>query len=201
MSNQNFLPLQFPITSIPAGKKSFYRRNHFITVFRQCFQVVLHDRIMEHVHIHSGSNQLFTGACQCRCRQHIIGNPVCQLSNNIRRGWCNQQDICFFRQRNMRHMELEIPVKRIDHTFVSRQRFKCDWCDKLGSIWSQYDVYITSHFYKHTRHIRHLISRNAPCNAQNNSFSLQHMQSPFCDSCVYYCLHYSKPFPFRLEIS
>lgn len=52
--------------------------------------------------------------------------PPANLPDHIRTCRCEHDNICLFRQRYMLHTILKIPVKRINQTFISRQRLKRD---------------------------------------------------------------------------
>lgn len=60
--------------------------------------------------------------------------PPAIFPDHIRTCRCEHDNICLFRQRYMLHTILKIPVKRINQTFISRQRLKRDRIDKVRGI-------------------------------------------------------------------
>ena len=65
-----------------------------------------------------------------------------KLSNDIGGSRGNQYQIRFLCHGNMFHLESEIPVKGIDETFISGERFKGHRCDKLRCISGHNDLHI-----------------------------------------------------------
>ena len=125
---------------------------------------------MIHIGIHGRRNDFLTGARHSRCRQHIIRNAVCQLANHICGSRRNQKHIRLFRDGNMCHMELEIAVEGIYHTFIAGQCFKGNRRNKLAGIFRHDHMHIRMQLHEHACHICHFIRSDAACYTQNNSF-------------------------------
>ena len=73
--------------------------------------------------------------------------------------------IGFFRQSHMLHTVLKIPVKRINQTFISRQRLKRDRIDKVRGILCHQHMNICMTFLQCTCKICDLICGNAACHS------------------------------------
>ena len=170
MPHQNVLRGHFSIPDIPTGKQSLFGRNHRKAIALQLFQIILQNGVMIHIGIHGRRNDFLTGARHSRCRQHIIRNAVCQLANHICGSRRNQKHIRLFRDGNMCHMELEIAVEGIYHTFIAGQCFKGNRRNKLAGIFRHDHMHIRMQLHEHACHICHFIRSNAACYTQNNSF-------------------------------
>ena len=88
----------FSCSCISTCKIPDRRTDHFIVIVLQCLQIILNDWIFEHIRIHCRCNNLLTLACHDRCRQHVIRNPMCDLSDHIRTCRCKHEYVCFLRQ-------------------------------------------------------------------------------------------------------
>ena len=170
MPHQNVLRGHFSIPDIPTGKQSLFGRNHRKAIALQLFQIILQNGVMIHIGIHGRRNDFLTGARHSRCRQHIIRNAVCQLANHICGSRRNQKHIRLFRDGNMCHMELEIAVEGIYHTFIASQCFKGNRRNKLAGIFRHDHMHIRMQLHEHACHICHFIRSNTACYTQNNSF-------------------------------
>ena len=119
-----------------------WQADHFPTVLFEDGQVILNDRIFIHGSVHGRRQKLRAFAGQDGGGEHVIGNAVSKLSNDIGGSRGNQYQIRFFCYGNMFHLESEIPVKGIDETFISSERFKGHRCDKLRCISGHNDLHI-----------------------------------------------------------
>ena len=146
---QGFLGRHLSFPCIPAGQIAAIRLNDAISKLCKFSQIVLHDRIAEHIGIHCRGDQHRTsgGTCHhCGC-QHIIRNTTCNLPDHIGTGRSHQHHIRLFCNRNMLYTELKIAIKGIDQTLIAGQGFKSDWVDEICCIFSHQNMHITIHLF------------------------------------------------------
>ena len=141
------------------------------SVLFQRFDIILRNRILVHRGVHGRRDNLRARAGKHRCRQHVIGKPMRKFCHHICRCRRDKDNIRLLCQRDMLHLILKIPVKRVDQALSAGQCLKRDGIDKVRGIPGHHDLHRRVLFYQKAREVRRLICRNAAAHAQQYCFS------------------------------
>ena len=95
----------------------------------------------------------------------------------------NQAEIGSLGNRNVFYLKLEVAVKGIYETFVSRQTFKGDGIDKICGILGHQNMDMASLLVKSTGQIGGFVRGNSTGDAQQYGLSSQQCYSPISRDC------------------
>ena len=171
--NEDIFLRQAAAAHIFAGQHTALGRDDGEAVTLQRGDVVLGDRVFQHPGVHGRGDQLRAFGREDGRGQHVVGDAVGHLGDDIGRGRCNEDDVGLFGQCNMGDLELEIPVESVHHALVAGERFKRDGGDELGGVPGHDDLDVGPQLAQCAGDIRHFIGGNAAGDAQKDAFSVQ----------------------------
>ena len=171
--DQHIFLRQTAAANILAGQHAALGGDHREAVAFQRGDIILRDGVFQHSGIHGWRNEL--GAlCSQHCGgEHIIGDAVGHLGDDVGSGRGDKDHIGFFCQRDVGDFKLEIPVKGVHHAFVAGEGLKGERSDELGGVPGHNDLHIGSQLAQCAGHIGHFIGGNAAAYAQKDAFSVQ----------------------------
>ena len=170
--NEDILLRQAAVAHILAGQHTALGRDDGEAVALQRGDVVLGDGVFQHPGVHGRGDQLRAFGREDGRGQHVVGNAVGHLGDDVGCGRCNEDDVGLFGQRDMSDLELEIPVEGVHHALVTGQGLKGDGSDELGGVFGHDDLHIGPQLAQCAGHIGHLIGGNAAGDAQKDAFAL-----------------------------
>ena len=134
-------------------------------------QIALHNGVCEHIHVHRGRNDNRAFHGEICCAEHIVGNSVSHLRDDIRRCGRNEHNVSLVSNRNVRYVEHEIAVEGVGHALVFCEGLEGDGIYKIGRVLCHNDVDVGMELNKAAREIRDFIRRDAARYAEYNCFS------------------------------
>ena len=135
--------------------------------------VVLGDGVFQHTGVHGGRHQFRAPRRQHGGGEHIVGDAVSHLGDDVGGGRGHQDDVRLFGQLDVGHFKLEIPVEGVHHALVAGQRLKGDGRDELGGVAGHDDLDVGPPFFQRAGHPGHFISGDAAGHAQQDAFAFQ----------------------------
>ena len=117
-----------------AGQQAAVRRDDLKAVALQGLQVVLGDGVFQHGGVHGWGHQLLALGRQDHGGEHIVGNAVGQLGDDIRRGRGNEDQVRCRGQRDVMDVVGKIPVKSVHHAAVVGEGLEGQGGDELRGI-------------------------------------------------------------------
>ena len=174
---QQLLFWQLSRADILAGQHPDCRVDDAKAVAAQRFQVVLGDGVFVHVGVHRGGHQLFAAAGQHGGGEHVVGDAVGHLGDDVGRGRSDHHKVGTLGERHMLDVVLEVAVEGVDHAAGVAQRLKGQWGDELGGVFGHDDLHVAVLFGQHAGDVGHLVGGNRAGDAQHDGFSFKHKKS------------------------
>ena len=179
--NEHILLGQAAAAYILAGQQAALGGDDRKAVVLQRLEVVLGDGIFQHPGVHGRGDQLGALGGQHHGGEHVVGNAVGHLGNDIGRGRGHEDDVGFLGQRDVGDFKLEIAVKGVHHALVARQGLKGEGRDELGGVPGHDDFHVGPQLFECAGHVCHFIGGNAAADAQKDAFSVQiHPKNLLC---------------------
>ena len=129
---------------------------------------------MEHIVVHGRCNYLLAGASHYRGREHIVGNAVCYLADNIRARRSYHHNVRLLCDRDVLDTVLEVSVKGVDKALVLSERLKCERVDEIERVWCHCDVHLRTELHEHTCKAAYFIYCNGAADSEQDCFSFKH---------------------------
>ena len=161
-----------PLPHGPAGQASAGRLHNLPAVPPQEGQVILGNRILIHAGVHGGRGDFGTVTGQNGGGEHIVGQTVGKLSQNVGRGRGHQYQVGLVGQGDVLHLELVVAVKGVHAYPVARQGFKGVGADKLRGVSGHEYLDVRPLLHQGRGQARRLIACNAAGDTQQHSFPL-----------------------------
>ena len=173
---------QLSLSFVSAGQISFRRLHDLVAESLQFLDIILNDGILQHVNIHGRAYKNRAACREYHGGKHIIRDPVRDLSDNICRSRCDEDQIRARTQRNVGHMHRIIRrlIKGIHIDLVLRQNLEGLFRDEFRCIFRHHYMNIRMLLHQHTGYICHLICGDPAGYAKEYLLSFQHSGSfPF----------------------
>ena len=122
--------------------------------------------------VHGRGHQLGAGGGQGDGGEHVIGQAVGQLGDDVGGGRRDEHEVGGVGQRDMGHIVLEIAVEGIDDAAAVGEGLKDQRRDELGGVSGHEHMDIRPALGQRMGHIGHLVSRDAAGDAQHDGFAL-----------------------------
>ena len=158
-----------------AGEHAVVGRYDGHAAAREDLEVVLHRRILKHVYIHRRRDQHRRLYGKKHSAEHVVGDAVRELSDDICRGRRYQHDVGTFRQGDVLDLTDVMAVKGLGVTAAFGERFKGDGRDKLRRVLCHHDLHMCVELDEHARQIGDFVGGYAAGHAEQHGFSFQHM--------------------------
>ncbi len=139
----------FSGTDVTAGEISAGGLDHLIAEALQLLQVVLDDGIEEHLGVHGGGDDLMAGAGHDSGGQHVVGQTVGNLADDVGGGRGDEHHICPFSKGNVLDAVLEVSVEGIHQALVAGEGLEGDGIDKIGGVGGHQHLHICVELLQH----------------------------------------------------
>ena len=169
---------QLALARVAAREIALVGRNHRHAAPLQGSEVLLYRRALEHVHVHRGRDHHGGRHREQGGGEHVVGDAVRHLREDVRRGWRDKHRVRALRERDMRHLDGIGALKGIGIAPVFRQRLKGDGGDERRGVLRHDDVNVCAQLDEHAREIGDFVRRDAACHTEQYIFSFQHGESP-----------------------
>ena len=161
-----------------AGKPAFLRFYYFKSVFAQTGNVSLRRRIFEHAGEHRRRNKLFAACGEHGRSEHIVGNSVCKLCDDVCRCRRDKHTVRAAPKVHMRHRVVALSVKKRRKAGVFRQCLERNGPYKLRAVLCHNNIYINAHFGEVRSDVADLIRGNSARNTDKQVFPVRHRATP-----------------------
>ena len=161
------------IFPLPTAWQAAVRGDNGKTVLLQGSKIVLGDGVFQHRRVHGRGHQFFAAGRQNHRGEHVIGNAVGQLGDNIGGGRRHQNQVRSGGQGDVGNVILKVPGKGVHHTPVVGQGLKGQGGNKLSGVLGHHHMDLRPRFPQGAGHVGHFIGGNAAGHTQQDALSLQ----------------------------
>ena len=127
----------------------------------QRFDIFLRGRVLQHVGVHRGHDQLFAGRRQERGRQHVVRDAVGNFSDDVRGRRGDHEDVRLFRQRDMVHFRVLIQREQVGDDPVAGQGLERQRSHELLRGGGHQHVHVVTRFLQGGYQFADLVGRDA----------------------------------------
>ena len=180
----------FSGTGVAAGEIPVGRLDDLIAKALELVEIILNDGVFEHLGIHGRGDDLVAFAGHDGGGEHIVGQAVGDLADDIGRGRGHQDHVGALGQGHMLHGVLEIPVEGVHQALVGGEGLEGDGVDEIGGVLGHQHLDIGVELLEHGCQRSDLIGGDGAGDGQNDGFIFQHWDLLLLAKCVFFTIPY-----------